>query len=104
VILQPGLTTPLNGHEPSILALLRERLSDKEIARKLSFFAVTVIRHAANLCRKPGVKRRWDAVIKAEVPGLLPPRCSFFIRRTVYTFFHPFGWYRSSGISATLTP
>jgi LuxR family maltose regulon positive regulatory protein len=57
-----------------ILALLRERLSNKEIARMLCLSPMTVKRHIANLYGKLGVNKRWDAVIEAEALGILPPR------------------------------
>jgi LuxR family transcriptional regulator, maltose regulon positive regulatory protein len=69
-----GLVEPLTGRELEVLALLRERLSNKEIAHTLSLSTVTVKRHTVNLYGKLGVNKRWDAVIKAEALGILPPR------------------------------
>jgi LuxR family maltose regulon positive regulatory protein len=68
------LIEPLTSRELDILALLRERWSNKEIAHKLSISTETVKRHTVNLYGKLGVNKRWDAVIKAEVLGVLPPR------------------------------
>ena len=48
-----------------MLALLREPLSNKEIARRLNVSTVTVKRHTVNIYSKLGVNRRWDAVAKA---------------------------------------
>lgn len=64
----------LTMREIEVLALLRQRLSNKEIAHKLSLSTTTVKRHTANIYGKLGVNRRWDAVIRAEGLGLLPPR------------------------------
>jgi LuxR family maltose regulon positive regulatory protein len=65
---------PLTNRERDVLALLRERLSNKEIARELSLSPMTVKRHTANLYGKLGVNRRRDAVLKAEALGILPSR------------------------------
>lgn len=63
----------LTPRELEILALMRQRLSDKEIARKLVISPKTVKRHSINIYGKLGVNRRGDAVAKAESLGLLPP-------------------------------
>ena len=68
------LIEPLTDRELEVLALLRERLSNKEIAHKLVLSPMTVKRHLVNLYGKLGVNKRWDAVIKAEALGILPPR------------------------------
>jgi LuxR family maltose regulon positive regulatory protein len=68
-----GLSEPLTGRERDVLALLRGRLSNKEIAQALCLSPMTVKRHTANLYGKLGVNRRWDAVTKAEALGILPP-------------------------------
>ena len=64
---------PLTHRELEVLALLRGRLSNKEIARLRRLFPLTVKRHLVNLYGKLGVNKRWDAVIKAEALGILPP-------------------------------
>ncbi len=67
------LAEPLTPREFEVLELLRERLSIKEIAQKLSVSHGTAKRHTINLYGKLGVNRRWDAVAKAEELNLLPP-------------------------------
>jgi LuxR family maltose regulon positive regulatory protein len=69
-----GLVEPLSGRERDVLALLRDRLSDKEIADRLGLSTATVKRHTANIYGKLGVSKRWDAVVKAEALGVLPAR------------------------------
>jgi LuxR family maltose regulon positive regulatory protein len=70
----PPLVEPLTARELDILPLLRERLSNKEIAEKLGISIVTVKRHIANLSSKLGVHKRLDVVATAEALGILPPR------------------------------
>ena len=74
--LSPGnspLAEPLTPREFEVLELLREPLSIKEIAQKLSISHATAKRHTINLYGKLGVNKRWDAVAKAEELNLLPP-------------------------------
>ena len=75
--LLPQPTSPLveslTTRELEILALLRERWSNKEIAQKLGITPVTVKRHIANLFGKLGVTKRRDAVATAEALGIIPP-------------------------------
>ncbi len=61
----PSLVKLLTAREREVLALLREPLSNKEIARRLNVSTVTVKRHTANIYGKLGVNSRWDAVAKA---------------------------------------
>lgn len=68
-----GLIEPLTRRELEVLALLRQRLSDKEISHRLGLSTVTVKRHTVNLYGKLGVNKRWDAVFKAEALQILPP-------------------------------
>ena len=74
--LSPG-NSPLAEHltprEFEVLELLREPLSIKDIAQKLSISHDTARRHTINLYGKLGVNRRWDAVARAEELNLLPP-------------------------------
>ncbi|MFN8379694.1 MAG: LuxR C-terminal-related transcriptional regulator [Anaerolineae bacterium] len=67
-----SLPEPLSIRELEILSLMSQRLTDKEIASRLSISPKTVKRHAANLYGKLGVSRRWDAVEKAFQLGMLP--------------------------------
>jgi LuxR family transcriptional regulator, maltose regulon positive regulatory protein len=67
------LVEPLTDRELDVLVLLRERLSNKEIAHKLVLSPMTVKRHLVNLYGKLGVNKRWDAVSEAEALGILPP-------------------------------
>ena len=53
--------------------LLRERLSNKEIAQRLGLSVMTVKRHTCNIYSKLGVDGRRDAVVKAEDLKILPP-------------------------------
>jgi LuxR family maltose regulon positive regulatory protein len=69
-----GLVEPLTDRELEVLALLRERLSNKEIAHSLCLSPTTVKRYTVNLYEKLGVNKRWDAVVKAEALGILSPR------------------------------
>jgi LuxR family maltose regulon positive regulatory protein len=68
------LAEPLTDRELEVLSLLREHLSNKEIAHRLCLSPMSVKRYAVNLYGKLGVNKRWDAVVKAEVLGILPPR------------------------------
>jgi LuxR family maltose regulon positive regulatory protein len=68
------LIEPLTARELEVLALMREPLSAKEIARRLHISYQTVRRHSANIFGKLDVNKRWAAVAKAEALGLLPPR------------------------------
>jgi LuxR family maltose regulon positive regulatory protein len=68
------LAAPLTSREIDILLLLRDRLSDKEIAGKLVVAPATVKRHLANLYDKLDVNKRRDAVARAEELGILQPR------------------------------
>jgi LuxR family maltose regulon positive regulatory protein len=67
------LAQPLTTRELDVLALLRDPLSNKEIARKLNISYETTKRHLANIYGKLGVNRRWDAVARAVELGILPP-------------------------------
>jgi LuxR family maltose regulon positive regulatory protein len=67
------LVERLTDRELDILTLLRRRLSNKEIASQLGLSTTTVKRYTVNLYEKLGVNKRWDAVIKAEALGILPP-------------------------------
>jgi LuxR family maltose regulon positive regulatory protein len=61
----------LSNREQQIIALLADRLSNKEIADRLHISMVTVKRHAANIYQKLGVHGRRQAVAKAAGLGIL---------------------------------
>ena len=56
-----------------VLALLCDRLTNKEIAYKLGVSPETVRQHTVNLYRKLGVGGRRQAIVQAQVLGLMPP-------------------------------
>jgi LuxR family maltose regulon positive regulatory protein len=68
---EQAVIEPLSQRERQILALLAERLSNKEIADKLHISTVTVKRHAANIYQKLGVHGRRQAVAKANGLGII---------------------------------
>ena len=57
---------PLTNRELAVLELLEERLSNKEIARRLVTSPATVKRHTLSIYCKLGVSSRRDAVAKAR--------------------------------------
>ena len=63
----------LSERELEVLALLGERLSNKEIARELSISDTTVKRHTVNIYQKLAVGSRRDAVNRAAKLGLVSP-------------------------------
>ncbi len=64
------LVEPLSQRELEILALLAERLSNKEIGTRLYLSAATIKRHTANIYKKLGVHGRREAVEKAVHLGI----------------------------------
>ena len=54
-----------------MLALLAQRLTNKEIARVLSISPMTVKRHSSNIYQKLAVEGRREAVAKAAALGLV---------------------------------
>jgi LuxR family maltose regulon positive regulatory protein len=64
------LVEPLSQRELEILALLAERLSNKEIGTRLYLSHATVKRHTANIYQKLGVHGRREAVEKAVHLGI----------------------------------
>jgi len=72
VLRHPQLLAPLTKREYDVLVLLRNRMTNKEIAEKLNLSTLTVKTHLENIYEKVGVKRRWDAVDKAIALGILP--------------------------------
>jgi LuxR family transcriptional regulator, maltose regulon positive regulatory protein len=67
------LVEPLTAREMDVLMLLREPLSNKEIASRLYLSPSTVKRHTINLYGKLGVHSRSEAVAAATNLGILPP-------------------------------
>jgi len=65
------LIDPLTDREREVLALLAQRLSNKEIAQALVISPQTVKRHATNLYQKLQAGGRREAVAKATRFGLL---------------------------------
>ena len=65
------LVTPLSDREAEILALLADRLTNKEIAERLSITPETVKRHTANIYQKLDVHGRREAVERARSLGVL---------------------------------
>ena len=65
-----GLPSPLSPREKEVLALLVERLSNKEIGERLFIATPTVKRHAQTIYEKLNVKGRREAVTKAIGLGL----------------------------------
>jgi LuxR family maltose regulon positive regulatory protein len=66
------LAEPLTAREMDVLRLLREPISNKEIASQLYLSPSTVKRHTINLYGKLGVHSRREAVAAAIGLGLLP--------------------------------
>ena len=67
------MAEPLTPRELEVLTLLREPLSNKEIAQKLNISYATVRRHTINLYGKLGINRRYKAVARAIELNILPP-------------------------------
>jgi LuxR family maltose regulon positive regulatory protein len=63
---------PLTERESEVLALLGERLSNKEIAVELTVSPLTVRKHASNIYHKLHVNSRRQAVTVARQLGILP--------------------------------
>jgi LuxR family maltose regulon positive regulatory protein len=66
-----GLPESLSPREKEVLALLVERLTNKEIGEKLFISTATVKRHAHSIFEKLNVKGRHEAVTKAVGLGLI---------------------------------
>jgi len=66
-----GVVTQLTPREQSVLSLLAEDLSDKEIAASLDISPSTVGSHIQNLCAKLGVKTRFALAVSAVTKGLV---------------------------------
>jgi LuxR family maltose regulon positive regulatory protein len=66
------LIEPLTNRESEILALLGERLTNKEIAAEMHITVGTVQQHLNHIYAKLDVKGRRQAVTKATELDLLP--------------------------------
>ena len=66
--------TPLTDREHEVLGLLREGLSNKEIAARLGITVKTVKAHLSSLFAKIGVQDRMQAALWAERVALDPSR------------------------------
>jgi LuxR family maltose regulon positive regulatory protein len=71
---ESAIVEPLTVREHDVLILLRERLSNKEIAQRLNLSTATVKRHLVNIYGKLGVRKRMEAVLRAEALGILRQR------------------------------
>ena len=71
--MQTEVLEPLTNRELEVLALLGQRLSNKEIAQILVVSPVTVKAHARNLFAKLNASSRREAVTRAYSLGLLRP-------------------------------
>jgi LuxR family maltose regulon positive regulatory protein len=70
----PGLIEPLTKRELEVLALLEQRLSNKEIATRLFITPSTAKQHTLRIYQKLQVNARHDAVAKAQSLGLVASR------------------------------
>ena len=70
---QDKLVEPLSERELEVLALLGERLSDKEIGQILNISSLTVRKHNQNIYQKLSVNSRKQAVSRAKTFGLFQP-------------------------------
>ena len=71
-VLDAGPAMHLTRREEEILRLMRDGLTNEEIASKLVISVHTVKRHATNIYRKLDVRGRWQAIRKAQQVGILP--------------------------------
>jgi LuxR family maltose regulon positive regulatory protein len=71
---QEEILDPLTNRELQILELLKERMTNKEIAAQLTISPGTIKGHTIRIYHKLDVKGRHQAVEKAIVLGILPPK------------------------------
>jgi LuxR family maltose regulon positive regulatory protein len=67
------LVEPLTDREMDVLALLAQRLTNKEIAAQLFISPGTVRQHTYQIYQKLDVHNRREAVAKAQTVNILPP-------------------------------
>jgi LuxR family maltose regulon positive regulatory protein len=67
------LVEPLTDREMDVLALLAQRLTNKEIAARLFISPGTVRQHTYQIYQKLDVHNRREAVAKAQTLNILPP-------------------------------
>jgi LuxR family maltose regulon positive regulatory protein len=65
--------TPLTQRELELLDLVAQRLTYREIAERLVISPNTVKKHVSNVYGKLGVRKRSEAIAKAQEIGLLSP-------------------------------
>lgn len=65
------MTDILTGREKQILKLIRDKLTNKEIADKLRLSVFTIENHCKKIYRKLEVRDRFEAVDLAAKNGLL---------------------------------
>jgi LuxR family maltose regulon positive regulatory protein len=68
------LVEPLTDREMEVLALLAQRLTNKEIATQLFISPGTVAQHTHQIYQKLDVHNRRQAVAKAKALSILPSR------------------------------
>jgi LuxR family maltose regulon positive regulatory protein len=68
------LIEPLSERELEVLQLIAEGLTNPEIASRLFLALNTVKTHAGNIYGKLNVHSRTQAIARAQVLGLLPPK------------------------------
>ena len=67
----PHVNEKLTNREMDVLVLMEQRLTNQEIADKLSISVATIKRHAISIYRKLKAKNRREAVLKAIQEGIL---------------------------------
>lgn len=68
---KPSLSETLTNREIDIIALLAQRMTNKEIAKKLFISPLTVKKHSMNIYGKLSVKSRRQAVDRAKALGII---------------------------------